>query len=113
VSELNGFLDVARLIAETQFAFALPLRGETILLRKVHEQELAMLVACGSIAEYEGQHDFSARVVVIACVTPRLTFEAALSLGSDALHAATAVLRFSGLVKEDIAEVPAEAERAP
>ncbi len=113
MNEQNGFLDVAKLIDETQFSFPLPLRGETIMLRKVHQQELAMLVAHGSIAEYEGQHDFSARVLVIASVRPRLLFEAALCLGSDALHAATAVLRFSGLVKEEEAESRIEAVGAP
>lgn len=100
MSEQNGWLDVAKLIAETQTTITLPIRGDKLTVRKVHQAEINALVQSGRLEEYEGQHAFSARIVSLAAVRPRLTVEEALSLGPDAPEAAVAVLRFSGLTKD-------------
>lgn len=100
-----AFLDVERLIKDTQFEIILPARGEKIIQRKVYKDEPAFLAIRGTVEEYEGQHAFSARLLVLCSVTPRLTFEAALSLGSDAVVAAAELLRLSGFVPD---EPPAE-----
>jgi len=94
-------LDVERLIRETQFVYTLPDRGETLTLRRISPQEPGFLAAKGAVDEYEDQHAFSARLLVLASVRPRLTLEAALSLGPEAVAAAVALLEFSGIVKPD------------
>lgn len=95
------YLDVDRLLRETQFEFVLPRRGEKLTLRLAHKDEPGYLAIKGTVDEYEGQHAFSARLLCLCSVTPRLTFEAALSLGPDAVDAAVEVLTRSGLVKAE------------